>query len=421
MKVLLRLLVILPITTLFASETENHANFHWTDCPAETTADQCLKVDFASDKTDDVALLHYVDDEITVLSGHLMKDTAQSIAVTVYKDHMEITLHSSHDAEHSMFRVDLESGTTSVIEMPTDIVFDDSPLTPNGFNNSAEIDHYQETITTRKLSSRRFVPSKGYNLRVAFFYDNYFLAMNGNSHSAAQTMVTSIFNHVKTIFSQLTVSGVAGAIVPTLASTNHRSGYWNADQYLSTVSMISNGLQWDVDDHVYLTYQGNARGVVGMAYIGSVCSVYQYYRSNINEYYHTDTITAQIVAHEIGHNLGMSHDFTGNRWNRYEGGQACTNIGGYMDYTSSPNKWSPCSVGDFTRYYSWVSRRGQSDGYRPARPFCLQESTEGGGSGTSCIQTCTNSWTGATPSCITDDLKTAACTEACSAAGATCA
>ena len=97
MTVVLGLLVMLSISTLFASETESHANFHWTDCPGETTADQCLKVDFASDKTDDVALLHYVDDEITVLSGHLMKDTTQSIAVTVYEDHMEVCIPTSKE------------------------------------------------------------------------------------------------------------------------------------------------------------------------------------------------------------------------------------------------------------------------------------------------------------------------------------
>ena len=99
MKFLLGLLVMLPIPTLFAAETENneHASFHPTTCPAETTADQCLRVDFPGDKTDDVALLHYVEGETTVLSGHLMKDTEQSIAVTIYEDHMEVCINTVTD------------------------------------------------------------------------------------------------------------------------------------------------------------------------------------------------------------------------------------------------------------------------------------------------------------------------------------
>ena len=61
-----------------------------------------------------------------------------------------------------------------------------------------------------------------------------------------------------------------------------------------TVSMISNGLQWDVDEHVYVTYQNSASGIVGMAWVGSTCSIYQFYRSNINEWFRTDTIAAQV-------------------------------------------------------------------------------------------------------------------------------
>ena len=62
----------------------------------------------------------------------------------------------------------------------------------------------------------------------------------------------------------------------------------------STVSMISNGLQWDVDEHVYVTYQNSARGIVGMAWVGTTCSIYQFYRTNINEWFRTDTIAAQV-------------------------------------------------------------------------------------------------------------------------------
>jgi hypothetical protein len=99
MKLLLGLLVMLPIPTLFATGTENrsafvknHASFHLMACPDKTTAKVCLEVDFPKDRTDDIALLEYVDGEVTVLSGHLMKDTKQSIAVTIYEDHMEVCM-----------------------------------------------------------------------------------------------------------------------------------------------------------------------------------------------------------------------------------------------------------------------------------------------------------------------------------------
>ena len=72
----------------------------------------------------------------------------------------------------------------------------------------------------------------------------------------------------------------------------------------------------------------------------------------------------QIVAHEIGHNLGMYHDFGdgGTSDNRVSSkGESCTGVGGYMDYIPNPNKWSPCSVEDFTNYFNLVE------------PWCLTE------------------------------------------------
>ena len=61
------------------------------------------------------------------------------------------------------------------------------------------------------------------------------------------------------------------------------------------------------------------------------------------------------MAHEIGHNLGMFHDFENGNLDdtRYSStGESCSGIGGYMDYKSYPNKWSKCSVEDFQNYFA---------------------------------------------------------------------
>ena len=61
------------------------------------------------------------------------------------------------------------------------------------------------------------------------------------------------------------------------------------------------------------------------------------------------SITFQILAHEVGHNLGMQHDFDGAPGNpRYDSqGRLCTGIGGVMDYYGEVFQWSTCSVEDF--------------------------------------------------------------------------
>ena len=53
----------------------------------------------------------------------------------------------------------------------------------------------------------------------------------------------------------------------------------------------------------------------------------------------------------------MYHDFgASTSTNKYDSnGNLCTGIGGYMDYVSNPNKWSTCSVEDYTTYYNSVN------------------------------------------------------------------
>ena len=61
----------------------------------------------------------------------------------------------------------------------------------------------------------------------------------------------------------------------------------------------------------------------------------------------------QSLAHEIGHNAGMKHDFElSRRNNRYDSlGKRCTDIGSIMDYFQTRTKWSTCSNEDFQESY----------------------------------------------------------------------
>ena len=70
-----------------------------------------------------------------------------------------------------------------------------------------------------------------FSLRVAVFYDDAFRNFAG-SDAAANTKLTGIFNHIKTIYTQFSVSGVSGAVKPSLKSINYRSGRWTADSSL---------------------------------------------------------------------------------------------------------------------------------------------------------------------------------------------
>ncbi len=67
----------------------------------------------------------------------------------------------------------------------------------------------------------------------------------------------------------------------------------------------------------------------------------------------------QIIAHELGHNLGMPHDFIDPETSpktifRDSKGVSCTDDNGIMDYDPLVKKWTTCSVEMFTCYYNYI-------------------------------------------------------------------
>ena len=105
----------------------------------------------------------------------------------------------------------------------------------------------------------------------------------------------------------------------------------------------------------------NADSTLGIAFIGSACWPYRNdTKVSISEWSDTDAYLGRNFAHELGHNLGMYHDFDARHGGNGKPGSGSSCEGqGTMSYgKEAPAKWSECSRKDLQGHYNQVLNVG---------------------------------------------------------------
>jgi len=140
------------------------------------------------------------------------------------------------------------------------------------------------------------------------------------------------------------------------------------DNLLAFSRAIKDNVDWpDADAYTLLSYDdGTMYGLLGLGNVQCVCHPDRSLKASIVEYLGNELDTAIAMVHEIGHNLGMAHDFDLypdlTEKTRYASNkQKCTDTGGIMDYNQEYSRWTQCSNDDFQEYFD------------KNQPYCLLE------------------------------------------------
>jgi len=327
-----------------------------------------VEVTFSDGYTDTMVLnKHYATEEDRMAGtedcnyiGHLENEKDACVAMTgcIGSEDVEFTIMSTHATESPMFKWTRE-GRVEVIESP----FKDGKARTESIERGMEQD-WDDVEDSEVNSAEKAIEqmcSGGANcasvpatnlLQIRTGYGDGFLAKVGSS-AKAQSYIKSAITHTQVFYCHSSLgTKIALQIVGDIKHYKGKSLQASVAKLQEMMSTTVADLG-TADLMVYMGTETDLWGVVGIAYGSTVCdhSSGNKYKQSINEWRPTLAAAGQLIAHEMGHNLGMKHDF-----DAAHAAKGC-NGKGIMSYGNPPNQWSSCSKADLQAHYITVKSR----------------------------------------------------------------